>query len=136
MGHKVSRALEPLVAENAVTHHLKHSRLAADSELTMAVSFEQDQRMTFVPALGRLFLVSVCAFCATKAIGDDSLQSRPLIQADFSRLVPRSYPLVTTRFNALKPTAYPALPPGNPAVQITEKLVRPINQPLLRTNTN
>ena len=91
--------------------------------------------MTFVPALGRVFLISACAFCATKAIGDDGPQSRSLIQADFNHLVPTNYPVRTTRFNALKPMAYPALPPGNPAVQITEKLVRPINQPLLRTNT-
>ena len=99
------------------------------------MSFEQDQRMTFVPALGRLFLDSICAFCATKAMGDDPYQSRPLVQAEFNRLVPSNYPLVTTRFNTLKPTTYPVLQPGKASVHITEKLVRPIDQPLLRTNT-
>ena len=70
----------------------------------------------------------------TDVMGDDSYPGRPLIQADFNRLVPRSYPLVTTRFNALKPTTYPVIQPGIARVHITEKLVRPIEQPLLRSN--
>jgi hypothetical protein len=98
------------------------------------VRFEQDRRMTFVRVLGRIFVVSTLTFCTTKAIGDDSYPGRPLIQADFTRLVPRSYPLVTTRFNALKPTTYPVFQPDVARVHITEKLVRPIEQPLLRSN--
>jgi hypothetical protein len=103
-------------------------------ELTIAVRFEQDQRMTLVRVLGRIFVVSALTFCTTKAMGDGSYPGRPLIQADFTRLIPRSYPLVTTRFNALKPTTYPVLRPGIARVHITEKLVRPIEQPLLRSN--
>ncbi len=67
-------------------------------------------------------------------MGDDSYPGRPLIQADFTRLVPKSYPLVTTRFNGLKPTTYPVFQPGIARVPITEKLVRPIEMPLLRSN--
>jgi hypothetical protein len=103
-------------------------------ELTIAVRFEQDQRMTFVRVLGRIFVVSALTFCTTKAMGDGSYPAQPLIQADFTRLVPRSYPLATTRFNALKPTTYPVLQPGIARVHITENLVHPIERPLLRSN--
>ena len=83
---------------------------------------------------GRILFVSVLTLGATKAMGDGSYPGQPLIQADFTRLVPRSYPLVTTRFNGLKPTTYPVFQPGIARVHITEKLVRPIEQPLLRSN--
>ena len=90
--------------------------------------------MKFVHVLGRIFVVSALTFSTTKAMGDDSYPGKPLIQADFTRLVPRSYPLVTTRFDALKPTTYPVFQPGIARVHITENLVRPLEQPLLRTN--
>ena len=90
--------------------------------------------MMLVRVLGRIFLVSVLVFCAGKAMGDGSYSGQPLIQADFSRLVPITYPLVTTRFNALKPTSYPVIQTGIARVHITEKLVHPMEQSLLRTN--
>jgi hypothetical protein len=102
-------------------------------ELTIAVRFEQYQRMTSLSVLG-IFAVSALTFCTAKAMGDDSYPGQPLIQADFNRLVPIIYPLVTTRFNALKPTTYPVIQPGIPRVHITENLVHPIEQPLLRGN--
>jgi hypothetical protein len=101
--------------------------------LTNAVRFEQDQGMTFVCVLGRIVVVSALTLCTTKAMGDGSYSGRPLTQVDFTRLVPTSYPLATTRFNALKPTTYPVLQPGIPQVHITEKLVHPTEQPLLRS---
>jgi hypothetical protein len=96
--------------------------------------FEQDQRMKFAQVLGRILLVSVLTFCTTKAKGDDTYAGQPLIQAEFTRLVPTSYPLKTTRFTALKPTSYPVIQPGIARVHITEKLVHPLERPLLRTN--
>ena len=103
-------------------------------ELTIVVRLEQNQRMTVVRVLGRIFVVSALTFCTTKAMGDGSYPGQPLIQADFTRLVPISYPLVTTQFNSLKPTTYPVLQPGVARVHITEKLVHPMEQPLLRSN--
>jgi hypothetical protein len=90
--------------------------------------------MNSIRVLGRIFVVSALTFCTTKAMGDDSYPGQPLIQADFTRLVPRSYPLATTGFNALKPTTYPVFQPGIARVHITEKLVRPIERPLLRSH--
>ena len=89
--------------------------------------------MTSLRVLG-IFVVSVLTFCTTKAMADDSYPGQPLIQADFNRLVPISSSLVTTRFNALKPTTYPVIQPGIARIHITEKLVHPIEQPLLRGN--
>ena len=103
-------------------------------ELTIAVHLKQNCRMTFVRLLGRIFVVSALTFCTVKARGDDSYPGKPLIQADFNRLVPRSYPLVTTQFGALKPTNYPVFQPGVARVHITEKLVHPTERPLLRSN--
>jgi hypothetical protein len=97
-------------------------------------AFKPKSIMMSVRVLGRIFVVSALAFCTTKAMGDGSYPGQPLIPADFTRLVPISYPLVTTRFNALKPTTYPVSQPGIARVHITEKLVRPIEQPLLRSN--
>ena len=90
--------------------------------------------MMFVRMLGGIFMVSALTLCATNAMGDGSYSGQPLIQADFTRLIPISYPLVTTRFNALKPTSYPVIQPGIARVHITEKLVHPMEQPLLRSN--
>jgi hypothetical protein len=53
---------------------------------------------------------------------------------NFDRLVPITYPLATTRFDGLKPSSYPVIHPGIARVHITEKLVHPMEQPLLRTN--
>ena len=103
-------------------------------ELTIAVRFEQNQRMRFVRVLGRILLVSTLTFGATKARGDGSYPGQPLIQADFTRLIPISYPLVTTRFSVLKPTSYPVIQPGMARVHIIEKLVHPMEQRLLRGN--
>ena len=102
--------------------------------MTIAVRFEQDQRMTFVWVLGRIFVVSALTFCTTKAMSDGSYPGQPLIQADFTRLVPISYPVMTTQFNALKPTTYPVLQPGSAQMHIVEKLVHPVEQPLLRSH--
>ena len=90
--------------------------------------------MVFVRTLGKIFVVLALAFGATKAMGEGSYAGQPLTQVDFNHLVPRNYPLITTRFNALKPTTYPVIQPGVARVHITEKLVRPTEQPLLRTN--
>ncbi|MEO6971283.1 MAG: hypothetical protein ABI217_10355 [Chthoniobacterales bacterium] len=49
-------------------------------------------------------------------------------------MVPITSRLTTTQFNALKPTSYPVIHPGAPRVHIIEKLVHPMEQPLLRTN--
>jgi hypothetical protein len=101
--------------------------------LTVALLLEQDQRMSFVRVLGRLFVVSALALSATQAMGDNSYPGQPLIQANFNRLLPITYPLVNTQFNKLKPTSFPVIQPGVARVHITEKLVRPMEQPLLRT---
>jgi hypothetical protein len=93
--------------------------------------------MTFVRGLGRILVVSALTFCTTKLMGDGgngSDSARPLIQADFTRLVPISDSLVTTRFNALKPTTYPVSETGVARIPTTENLVRPSEQPLLQTN--
>jgi hypothetical protein len=90
--------------------------------------------MTPTRLLGGVFLVSAFAFGATRAMADDNSQARPLIQADFSRLVPTNYPVKTTQFSRLKPTAYPVLQRGTPTVHITEKVVQTTGYPLLRTN--
>ena len=65
--------------------------------------------------------------------GGDVSEPRPLIQADFTRLVPISYPLITTRFNTLKPTTYPVSETGAARVHTTENLVRPTEKPLLKS---
>ena len=90
--------------------------------------------MTLIRVLGKIFVVSALFCCTTKAMGEDSYPGQPLIQADFNRLVPITYPLVTTRFNGLKPTTYPLFQPGVARNHITEKLVHPVEQPLLRSN--
>lgn len=90
--------------------------------------------MTFVRGVGRILVVSALAFCATKAMGDGGDPGRPLIQADFSRLVPITSRLVTTQFNALKATTYPVSETGVARIHPTENLVRPIEQPLLHIN--
>jgi hypothetical protein len=102
--------------------------------IAIALCFAQDQRMKTVRVLGRIFVVSALTFCTTKAMADDSYPGKPLIQTDFTRVVPTTYPLATTRFNALTPRSYPVFQPGIARVHITEKLVRPIEQPLLRSN--
>ena len=102
--------------------------------MTIAVRFEQDKRMRFVRVLGRIFFVSALTFGATEAMSDGSYPGQPLIQADFTRLIPISYPLVTTRFDALEATSYPVIQPGVARVHIIEKLVHPMEQPLLRSN--
>ena len=84
--------------------------------------------------LGRIFLVLALAFCTTKAMADGTYPGQPLTQVEFDRLVPITYPLVTTKFTALKPTSYPVIHPGVARVHITEKLVHPMEQPLLRTH--
>lgn len=85
-------------------------------------------------ALGSIFVVSALFFCTTKAMGEGTYPGRPLIQADFNRLIPISYPVVTTRFNGLKPTTYPVFQPGVARVHIPENVIHPVEQPLLRTN--
>ena len=79
-------------------------------------------------------MVLTLTFGVTKAMGDGSYPGQPLVQVEFNHLVPRSYPLVTTQFNALKPSSYPVIQSGVAKVHITEKLVRPTERPLLRTN--
>lgn len=124
---------------NAAMNGAKHSAAWFEAarcrfELTSAVRFEQDKGVRFVRVLGRILLVSTLTLGATKAMSDGSYPGQPLIQADFTRLIPISYPLVTTRFNALKPTSYPVIQPGIALVHITEKLVHPMEQRLLRSN--
>ena len=98
--------------------------------------FEQDHRMKSVRGLGRILVVSALPFCVSKAMGDggDVSEPRPLIQADFSRLVPITSSLVTTRFNSLKSTTYPVSEVGVARVRTTENLVRPIEKPLLQSH--
>lgn len=102
--------------------------------LTVAVGFGQDRGMTFVGALEKIFLVAVFAAGASQALGEGSYEGQPLTQVQFNQLVPITYPLATTRFNSLKPTTYPVIQPGIARVHITEKLVRPLERPLLRTH--
>ena len=83
--------------------------------------------------LGKMLVVLTLAFCTTKAMGDGGDPGRPLIQADFTRLVPICDSVVTTRFNALKPTTYPVSETGVARIHPTENLVRPIDKPLLRS---
>jgi hypothetical protein len=101
--------------------------------LTLAVILEQDHRMTFVRVLGRLFVISALMLCGGRAVGESSFSGEPLIQAQFTRLVPITYPLATTRFTALRPTSFPVIQPGVARVHIIQKLVHPMSQPLLRT---
>jgi len=91
--------------------------------------------MKSVRELGRILVISALPFCTTTAMGDNGNASepRPLIQADFTRLVPISYPLVTTRFNTLKPTTYPISETGVARVHTTENLLRPVEKPLLKS---
>ena len=56
-----------------------------------------------------------------------------LVRPRFDRLIPTSYPLVQTGFSKLKPTSYPVINPGAPLVHPGEKLVRPMDSPLLQT---
>lgn len=65
---------------------------------------------------------------------EDTYFSGPLIQADFTRLIPRSYPTIQPDFNALIPTTRPLIYPGHPRIHITENLARPTDQPLLQVN--
>ena len=67
-------------------------------------------------------------------MGESSYSGQPLVQANFDRMVPITYPLVNTQFNKLKPTSFPVIQPGVARVRITENLVRPMEQPLLRTH--
>ena len=89
--------------------------------------------MKLVRVLGRIFLVSALTFCASTVVGESSFSGEPLIQAQFTRLVPITYPLATTRFTALRPTSFPVIQPGVARVHIIQKLVHPMAQPLLRT---
>ena len=102
--------------------------------IAIALHFEQDQCMKTVRVLGRIFVVSALTFCATKAMADESYPGKPLIQTDFARVVPTTYPLAITRFSALMPRSYPVLQPGIARLPITEKLMRPIERPLLRSH--
>jgi hypothetical protein len=101
--------------------------------LTNAARSEQDEWMKLVRVFGRIFLASVIMFCGGKAVGESSFSGQPLIQAQFTRLVPITYPLATTRFTALRPTSFPVIQPGVARVHIIQKLMHPMQQPLLRT---
>ena len=89
--------------------------------------------MAFVRIMGGILVISALALGVAQAMDDDSYSSQPLIQADFNRLVPITYPLLDTQFNRLKPTSFPVIQPGVARVHIIERLVRPMEQPLLRT---
>ena len=68
-------------------------------------------------------------------MGDGSTYSgQALIQVNFDRLVPITYPLATVQFDGLKPSSYPVIDPGIARVHITEELVQPMEQPLLRSH--
>ena len=66
-------------------------------------------------------------------MGEESYPGQPLTQVEFDRLVPIAYPLVATEFSALKPTSFPVIQTGVARVHIIERLVHPLEQPLLRT---
>ena len=68
------------------------------------------------------------------ALADDNYLERPLIQATFDRLIPTSYPTFKPGFHRLIPTTLPLIQSGIARVHITEKLVHPMEQPLLRTH--
>jgi hypothetical protein len=89
--------------------------------------------MKLVRVVGRIFLVSALTLCASKAVGEGSYSGQPLIQVEFTRLVPITYPLATTRFTALRPTSFPVIQPGVARIHIIQNLVHPMAQPLLRT---
>jgi hypothetical protein len=84
--------------------------------------------------LGGIWLVLAVTLGASRVMGDESYEGRPLTQVEFNHLVPITYPLVTTKFTALKPTSYPVIQPGVARVHIIDRLVHPLEQPLLRTH--
>jgi hypothetical protein len=65
------------------------------------------------------------------AADDGARYSKPLIQPDFARLIPKTYPVIRSRFDALRPTTEPVIHPGVPRVHITESLVHPTDRALL-----
>lgn len=96
---------------------------------------DHDRGMMTVRLLGKVFALLLLALGATTAMGDGgTYPGEALIQVSFDRLVPITYPLATTRFDGLKPSSYPVIQAGVARVHITEKLVHPMEQPLLRTN--
>jgi hypothetical protein len=103
-------------------------------EWTIALRLEQNRRMRFVRVLGKIFLVFALPFGTARALADDSYAGQPLTQVGFNHLIAITHPLVTTKFAGLRPTSYPVIHPGIARVHITEKLVHPMEQPLLRTH--
>jgi len=90
--------------------------------------------MNLLPLMGRVLLISVVVLGPSQVRGEESYAGQPLTQVAFNRLVPIIYPLVTTEFAALKPTSFPVIQTGVPRVHIIERLVHPMEQPLLRTH--
>jgi hypothetical protein len=90
--------------------------------------------MKTVRSLQWAFVVFALAISGAWASGDDAYFSKPPVQARFDRLIPTSYPTIKPNFNRLRPTTRPLISPGVPRVHITEKLVRPTDQPLLHVN--
>jgi len=90
--------------------------------------------MKLVRLMGRVLLISVLVLGPSQVMGEESYPGQPLTQVEFNRLVPITYPLVTTEFAALKPTSFPVIQTGVARVHIIERLVHPMEQPLLRTH--
>jgi len=84
--------------------------------------------------LGGICLVLAITLGSSQVMGEESYEGRPLTQVEFDHLVPITYPLVTTEFTALKPTSDPVIQSGIAQVHITDRLVHPLEQPLLRTH--
>jgi hypothetical protein len=92
------------------------------------------RRMKFVRMMERILLASVVVLGPSQLRGEESYPGQPLTQVEFNRLVPITYPLVTTKFTALRPTSYPVIQPGVARVHIIERLLHPLEQPLLRAH--
>ena len=106
----------------------------ASNCIAFARALCQDRYMRNVRSLRWAFVVVISAMSGLRALGDDTHFSKPLIQASFNQLIPRSYPTIKPNFSRLQPTTLPLIHPGIPRVHITENLVDPLAQPLLLVN--
>jgi len=97
--------------------------------------FDLDKRMKSLRTLPWTWVIVALAMSGLSALADDDdYLGSPLSQARFDRLIPTSYPIIRPKFNQLIPTTLPLIQPGIARVHITENLIYPLSQPLLRVN--
>jgi hypothetical protein len=76
--------------------------------------------------------IFAAAIANASAYSDEIYDEQPLIQAQFDRLISRSFPTITTDFDKLLQVDFSSLiHPDVPHIHITENLSRPTEQPLL-----